>query len=95
MGRQLMNITFTADCPPCLHSGWSAYKAGDKATLRHGKHLIDAGFARVGWEPVKFDEEILERFDTTQLRKRAKELGVRGYSKMKRETLIKKLEGRT
>lgn len=44
-----MNITFTKDCPPIPASGNSAYTAGDKATLRRGAELIDAGVARDGW----------------------------------------------
>lgn len=47
----MSNVTFIKDCPPILESGWSAYKEGDKATLRRSASLISKGYARAGWEP--------------------------------------------
>ncbi len=67
-----MNITFIKDCPPCLHSGWSAYKAGDQATLRHGKHLVDGGFARVGWEALPVPKPARKTAVKKTSRRRAK-----------------------
>ncbi len=92
-----MNITFIKDCPPLLISGWSAYKEGDQATLRGAVQLIDAGYAREGWgsPPVDvaptFTAWEFDEYGINALRETAKKAGIKHTSRMKRETLIKRL----
>lgn len=87
-----MNITFTKDfCG--FESGHSAYKAGEKATLRHGQRLIDLGVAREGWqdETVTLEFKPIEETSLSELKKIAKSEGIKGYARMKRKTLIERL----
>ena len=46
-----MNVTFLED-HISVASGNSFYKAGDEATLRRGKELVNMGVAREGWDAV-------------------------------------------
>ncbi len=83
-----MKITFIKDHLSVL-SGNSFYKAGTQADLARGKQLIEADIARVGWSI----EDIPPSPPTiTELREQAKAQGIKGYARMKRKTLIKRLE---
>lgn len=97
-----MKITFIQDCPAIIESGNEAYKAGTQADLRKGQELIDLGYAREGWDTGLVDranefnpdyshKSALENEPIEYLRELAKSNGVKGYARMKRETLIERL----
>lgn len=102
-----MKITFIKDCPPIVASGNSTYKAGTQADLRKGQELIELGYARDGWEdkpeisyidgkhPLQADAyEFPFSYETKsddELKLLAKEMGIKGYWNMNRDTLIERL----
>ncbi len=96
-----MKITFIKDHLSIL-SGNSFYKAGTQADLMRGKQLIEAGIARVGWsiedaQPNQFNPDysgvdVFADAPIEELRGYAKLRGIKGYARMKRKTLIKRLE---
>jgi len=99
-----MKITFIKDCPPIVESGNSFYKVDTQADLRKGQELIDLGYARDGWGEDKNLVEVVNQFnpdytlksifesmDTSELKEIAKEKGIKGYGRMGRNTLIKRL----
>lgn len=94
-----MKITFIKDCPAIIASGNSAYIKGTKADLRKGQELIDAGYAREGWEVgnlANLANELYELLDYDNLslivlREMAKEQNIKNAGRMKRKTLIKRL----
>lgn len=90
-----MKITFTKDCPPILYSGWSAYKEGDQADLRHAQQLIDSGYARAGWgefvPPLQIQKDVdYAKLSEKAIKALAKERGIK-VGRKKKETLIKEL----
>ena len=94
-----MKITFIKDCPAIIQSGNSVYAKGVKADLRKGQELIDLGYAHKGWGEAQIEDEKepeivtfdYENMPDESLKRLAKEYGIKGYTKMKRETLIQRL----
>jgi len=99
-----MKITFIRDCPPLPQSGNTQRHKGEQADFRpgHASFLIDAGYCREGWPPFKqvvdevVDEVVSEEtlyavLSLKALKELAKANGIKGYSRMKRGTLIKRL----
>lgn len=90
-----MKITFIEDHLSVL-SGNERYTAGTQADLRRGQELIDLGVACEGWgddDPVVFAFTPIENVPIDELREMAELQGIRGYARMKRETLIERLAG--
>ncbi len=88
-----MKITFVKDHQSVL-SGNERYTPGTQADLRRGQELIDLGVAREGWGEDSLVEVVftsIEHVSLDELRKMARLQGIKGYARMKRETLIKRL----
>ncbi len=97
-----MKITFIRDCPPLPQCGNTQRHDGEEADLRpgHANALIDAGYCRVGWgqaliadepEDTIQEETLYAVLSLKALKELAKANGIKGYSRMKRETLIARL----
>ena len=95
-----MKITFTRDCPPLPQSGNSQRHKGEQADFRpgHANALIGMGYCREGWQPfVEVVDEVVDEktlyavLSLKALKELAKANGIKGYSRMKRDTLIKRL----
>ncbi len=86
-----MKITFIKDHASVL-SGNSAYKENDQADLRRGHELVECGAAVEGWRTlgISYTDSLQDEI-TPSLRQIAKAKNIKGYGRMKRETLIKRI----
>ena len=87
-----MNIRFLQDYRGVL-TDEKFYRKGDIADLPNGQKLVDAGRAvmTVNDYLVENHDLIFDDFDDDELKKLAKARGIRGYARMKRKTLIKRI----